>query len=104
MYGYEEESFSDSLSDSQWRSAAVQQWAADRGQLRPDLAWIISPFDTWEPNPFYVGPRQPHPDDDCDYIPLTFQQALTIAKALARANDRPVRIERDRDGFITVME
>src|SRR5205085_6265266 len=63
MY-YGEDSYSDSLTDSQWRTAAVQQYAADRGQFRPDQAWILSPYDTWEPNPFYIGPRQPHPEGD----------------------------------------
>lgn len=59
-----EGAYTDSLSDSQWRVAAVAQFAADRGRDRPDLAWILSPFDTWEPNPFYTGPAQPHPEFD----------------------------------------
>ena len=26
-------------------------------------AWVLSPYDTWESNPFYVGPPVPHPED-----------------------------------------
>lgn len=28
-------------------------------------AWILGPYDTWEPNPFYVGPPVGHPEDYC---------------------------------------
>lgn len=96
--------WSDSLSDSQWRSAAVSQFAADRGQFRPDQAWILSPYDTWEANPHYMGPVQPHPESGDPSVPFTFEQALRIAKVMACANERSVRIVRDRDGFDTVLE
>ncbi len=26
--------------------------------------WILTPYDTWERNPNYCGPDQPHPDAD----------------------------------------
>jgi len=40
--------------------------AAARGEDKPNVAWILTPFDTWEPNPFYTGPKVPHPEVD-DY-------------------------------------
>lgn len=42
---------------------AVREYAFNVGSDRPDVAWILSPYDTWERNPFYVGPKQPHPED-----------------------------------------
>ena len=40
----------------------------DDKQDAMDTAWILSPYDTWERNPFYSGPAVPHPDDwDQDY-------------------------------------
>ena len=33
------------------------------GQLHPDKAWLLSPYDTWHKNPFYSGPEVPHPED-----------------------------------------
>ncbi len=35
------------------------------GQDKPDQQWILTPYGTWEKNPCYVGPDQPHPEDDC---------------------------------------
>lgn len=32
------------------------------GAEKPDQAWIGTPYDTIEPNPFYTGPPVPHPD------------------------------------------
>lgn len=40
----------------------VAEYARNHGALRPEAAWILSPFDTWEANPFFVGPRPPHPE------------------------------------------
>jgi len=34
------------------------------GAEKPTHAWILTDFDVWEPNPFYCGPPQPHPEDD----------------------------------------
>lgn len=33
------------------------------GRERPEQAWISTSWDTWEPNPFYEGPEEPHPED-----------------------------------------
>ena len=45
---------------------AVRQWAWDKGGDVPDRQWILSPYDSWERNPHYVGPDQGHPEYD-DY-------------------------------------
>jgi hypothetical protein len=47
---------------------AVGEYAREHGRLNPDRAWILSPFDSWEPNPFYQGPPARHPEDD-EYEP-----------------------------------
>lgn len=46
-------------------SDAVREYARNVGAERRDQAWIVSPYDTWERNPFYSGPPQPHPEDNC---------------------------------------
>ena len=42
---------------------AVREYAENVGREFRDRAWILSPYDTWERNPFYEGPEQPHPED-----------------------------------------
>ena len=42
---------------------SVREYARNVDSERTDCAWILSPFDSWERNPFYVGPLQPHPED-----------------------------------------
>ena len=51
----------DSLSQGEWMSEALNQYAAMHGT--PDRQWVLSPFDTWERNPCYRGPEQTHPED-----------------------------------------
>jgi len=43
---------------------SAREYARDVGNERTDCAWILPPFYSWERNPFYVGPPQPHPEDD----------------------------------------
>jgi hypothetical protein len=43
---------------------AVREYARNAGSENADQAWILSPYDTWERNPFYVGPPARHPEDD----------------------------------------
>lgn len=45
---------------------AVKEYAANVGAENRDNAWILSPYDSWERNPFYVGPPVRHPEDDFD--------------------------------------
>lgn len=89
----------DTQTDSAWLSEANKQYASDRGSLRPDLAWILSPFDVWYANPYYIGPEQPHPESEEETIPLSFEDAKKISKLVAALNNKTVTIFRDRDGF-----
>lgn len=49
--------------DAQWDRAAAREIGAEN----PDLAWVLTDRDTWYPNPFYKGPKVPHPEDDSDF-------------------------------------
>lgn len=42
---------------------AIREWAWNVGAEYPNEAWLLSDLDTWERNPFYRGPAQPHPED-----------------------------------------
>jgi hypothetical protein len=42
---------------------AVREYVWEHGRENKDHAWILSPFDSWHPNPFYTGPAEPHPED-----------------------------------------
>lgn len=67
---YEEEKASalaqDAMSDSEYMSAALHQFGCVYGAERPERAWILTPFDTWEANPYYQGPPVRHPEEDAD--------------------------------------
>jgi hypothetical protein len=43
---------------------AAIEYAENIGRQRPELAWILSDYDTWHANPFYTGPKMRHPEDD----------------------------------------
>jgi hypothetical protein len=43
---------------------AYREMVGNIGSDNPDQCWILTPFDTWERNPAYTGPDQPHPEDD----------------------------------------
>lgn len=45
---------------------ARAEFARNAGHDNPDHEWILTPFDTWERNPFYCGPKGRHPEDDYD--------------------------------------
>lgn len=40
----------------------MQAWAEVEGARRPDEAWLLHDRDVWVANPWYFGPRQPHPE------------------------------------------
>jgi len=49
---------------SEWRHAALHQYAEAYGEERPNVEYILSPYDTWLRNPYYTGAPGPHPDFD----------------------------------------
>ena len=54
----------EALTQGEYMDEAFHQYACAYGAEQPDRAWISTPFDTWERNPFYVGPPVRHPEDD----------------------------------------
>ena len=44
-------------------SQADYEYIRNVGQDRPQQAWILSDRDVWYENPFYCGPKVPHPED-----------------------------------------
>lgn len=60
MYG--DSDYYENLSDSEWLQEALFEYAKEHGEFRKDEQWISTPYDTWERNPHYVGPEQPHPE------------------------------------------
>jgi hypothetical protein len=49
-------------SNSEWRRAALDQYAEAYGEERAEVEYILSPYDTWLRNPYYAGAPGPHPD------------------------------------------
>ena len=41
------------------------EYARNAGYDHQESAWILSDRDVWYANPFYQGPAQRHPEDDC---------------------------------------
>jgi len=75
---------------------AVRQWSCDIGSDRPTEQWLLSDYDTWERNPHYIGPDQGHPEFDepaCSVF-LTFKEASTQAKCLAKYLSACVSVEK----------
>lgn len=60
MFGYYEEDYSVLATPRE----ACREYAWVVGQDCRDQAWILTDYDTWEPNPHYTGPAVPHPEDD----------------------------------------
>jgi hypothetical protein len=56
----------ESMSQGEYMTEALHQYAGAHGADRPDDRWVLSPFDTWETNPCWNGtdPYQPHPEDE----------------------------------------
>lgn len=48
-------------------SEARAEYARNAGREDTGRAWILTPWDTWEANPFYHGPAVRHPEDDSGY-------------------------------------
>lgn len=65
MFG-SDELRSEQLSDGEYMSEALHQYAGVYGEDRSDEEWILSPFDSWERNPHYKGIPGRHPEDDED--------------------------------------
>ena len=63
---YVEDMRQESLTQGQYMDEALSEYAQNAEIENTEVAWILSPFDTWERNPFYNGPEVGHPEDE-DY-------------------------------------
>ncbi len=43
---------------------SCREYARNVGRENPNRAWINTPQDSWERNPFYCGPAAPHPEEE----------------------------------------
>ena len=54
----------EAMTQGEWMTEAFREYAGTHGAADTTRAWILTPYDTWERNPFYVGEPQRHPEDD----------------------------------------
>lgn len=68
-----------------WFRDAIGEYAYTVGHSRPLDQWLLSDYDTWEYNPFYIGPDQGHPEHEYPICSVyaTFPEAAKEAKRLA---------------------
>lgn len=59
---YYDDMMYESMTQGQYMGEAVREHARNVGAQREDVEWILTPFDTWERNPYYTGEPTPHPD------------------------------------------
>jgi hypothetical protein len=50
--------------ENNYATEAVRQYAYAVGGESTGRAWIVTPYGTWEKNPFYTGEPQPHPEEN----------------------------------------
>lgn len=43
---------------------AFKEYARNAGEETPNEEWILTPWDTWERNPWYQGKPGLHPEED----------------------------------------
>lgn len=48
---------------SSYLQEAVGEYTRNHGHDQPEREWILSPFDTWEKNPWYTGKPGRRPED-----------------------------------------
>jgi hypothetical protein len=84
------------------KTEACREYAYAVGSEHPTRQWILTDYDTWEPNPFYVGPDGGHPEYPDEDGPMfsvfmTFKEASEYAKGAAQLLACRVSIERYKD-------
>ena len=53
----------DNLTQGQYFSAAINEYARNHGEVDTERQWILTPFDTWVANPHYRGEDNGHPEE-----------------------------------------
>ena len=71
----------------------VSEYARNHGALEPLRPYILSPFDTWEVNPFFVGPRPPHPESGEEEINAWIEENGPINYSGDAVRDDVVNLE-----------
>lgn len=64
----------------------VREYTNNHGANNTELAWILSPFDTWEANPHYTGPEVPHPESMNDEEDWNVEMELDRELGFTRGN------------------
>lgn len=82
-----------------YMTEAVRQWARAEGSEQPLRQWILSDYDTWERNPFYIGPDLGHPeiDEPLGAVYASFDEASKQAKHNTSAYGITCRLENYKD-------
>jgi hypothetical protein len=82
-------------------SDAVREYAFNYG-APANVAWILSPYDSWEPNPRYAGPYLGHPENDerLGECFLTFKEASQFARSYAMSSRQVVKVIRHNTVFV----
>ena len=70
----------------------VQQF----GQEKLDSQWILTDYDVWAKNPYYVGPDQPHPELDHPE-PVMTKNVLHFGKARGLSSEEAAKLGLDKD-------
>jgi hypothetical protein len=75
---------------------AYREMVNNVGSDRPEQCWILTPYDTWERNPAYTGPDQPHPEDDCPRVDLN---SFAERKAQVIEDHAPDYVDEDYERY-----
>lgn len=82
-------------------SDAVREYAYNYN-APANVAWVLSPYDSWERNPHYAGPYLGHPEGDerLGECFLSFQEAAAFARSYAMQNKKVMKVERYNSVFV----
>jgi hypothetical protein len=83
-------------------SDAEREYAYNFGMDNPNIAWVNTPRDSWEPNPHYTGPEEPHPEDDEAYEDIPAWRAGRAEKRALLEVQRKANLE-ERYAHVTAV-
>ena len=59
---YYEDMRQESMTQGQYMREALREYGRNVGAQREEQPWILTPYDTWERNPYYTGEPVPCPE------------------------------------------
>ena len=79
---------------------AVAQYVAVVGIDQPLQQWILSDYDSWEPNPYYIGPDLGHPEygDPLGAVYATLKEAKKAAIEYSGYTRKSVKVSHHKPG------